>query len=365
MTDTQTNNIPATQDDEISLKELILKLKEWTNFLLGKWKLLLLAGIFGGAIGVVYAYLQKPVYTATLTYALEDEKAGGGLSGAMGLASSLGFDLGGGSGGGAFAGSNLMELMHSRSLIEKTLLAPVEIGGKTTNLANYYIDVYELREDWTKKPELANISFPVISNRLGFTRVQDSVLCLISDEINKTQLSITQKDKKISIGTIDVKSIDELFSKKFCESLVKEVTNFYVDTKSKKAKMNVAILEKQSDSIRAELNAAITGVAVANDNTFSLNPALNVKRSPSAQRQVDVQANSAILTQLVANLEMAKVSLRKETPLVQIIDAPILPLKKDKVSKLKSLILGGFLCGFLVVMGLVGRRVLKGVMGLD
>lgn len=363
MTDIQTNNIPAAQDDEISLKELILKLKEWTDFLLGKWKLLLLAGILGGAIGVVYAYLQKPIYTAALTYALEDEKSGGGLSGAMGLASSLGFDLGGGSGGGAFAGSNLMELMHSRSLIEKTLLAPVEIEGKTTNLVSYYITTNELNKGWEKKPELANLSFPVTANRAGFTRVQDSVLGSIYSSIATTQLTISQKDKKVSIGTIEVKSEDEIFAKKFCESLVKEVTSFYVDTKSKKAKINVAILEKQSDSIRAELNAAITGVAVANDNTFSLNPALNVKRSPSAQRQVDVQANSAILTQLVANLEMAKVSLRKETPLVQIIDAPILPLKKEKVSKLKSLILGGFLCGFLVVIGLVGRRVLKGVMG--
>ncbi len=363
MTDIQTNNIPATQDDEISLKELILKLKEWTDFLLGKWKLLLLAGILGGAIGVGYAYLQKPVYTATLTYALEDEKSGGGLSGAMGLASSLGFDLGGGSGGGAFAGSNLMELMHSRSLIEKTLLAPVDIAGKTTNLVTYYITTNELNKGWEKKPALANLSFPVTANRAGFTRVQDSVLGSIYSSIATTQLTISQKDKKVSIGTIEVKSEDEIFAKKFCESLVKEVTSFYVDTKSKKAKINVAILEKQSDSIRAELNAAITGVAVANDNTFSLNPALNVKRSPSAQRQVDVQANSAILTQLVANLEMAKVSLRKETPLVQIIDAPILPLKKEKVSKLKSLILGGFLCGFLVVIGLVGRKVLKGVMG--
>ncbi len=363
MTDIQTNNIPSTQDDEISLKELILKLKEWTDFLLGKWKLLLLAGILGGAIGVIYAYLQKPIYTAALTYALEDEKSGGGLSGAMGLASSLGFDLGGGSGGGAFAGSNLMELMHSRSLIEKTLLAPVEIEGKTTNLVTYYITTNELNKGWEKKPALANLSFPVTANRVGFTRVQDSVLGSIYSSIATTQLTISQKDKKVSIGTIEVKSEDETFAKKFCESLVKEVTSFYVDTKSKKAKINVAILEKQSDSIRAELNAAITGVAVANDNTFSLNPALNVKRSPSAQRQVDVQANSAILTQLVANLEMAKVSLRKETPLVQIIDAPILPLKKDKVSKLKSLILGGFLCGFLVVIGLVGRKVLKGVMG--
>jgi uncharacterized protein involved in exopolysaccharide biosynthesis len=56
---------------------------------------------------------------------------------------------------------------------------------------------------------------------------------------------------------------------------------------------------------------------------------------------------------LVAQLELSKVSLRKETPLVQIIDRPILPLEKDKVSRLKSLILGGFLAGFLTVAYLV------------
>ncbi len=139
----------------------------------------------------------------------------------------------------------------------------------------------------------------------------------------------------------------------FCENLVKETSEFYVETKSKKAKMNVEILQKQADSIRAELNGAITGVATATDNVFNLNMAMNVKRTPSARRQVDVQANTAILTQLVGNLEIAKVTLRKETPLVQIIDKPIYPLEKEKVSKLKSLILGGFLAGFLTVLYLV------------
>ena len=86
---------------------------------------------------------------------------------------------------------------------------------------------------------------------------------------------------------------------------------------------------------------------------------MNVKRSPSASRQIDVQANTAILTQLVGNLELAKVTLRKETPLIQVIDRPILPLEKEKVGKLKSLILGGFLAGFLTVLYLVFSNLYK------
>ena len=132
-----------------------------------------------------------------------------------------------------------------------------------------------------------------------------------------------------------------------------------METKSKKARMNMAILQKQTDSIRGELNSAITGVAVANDNTFNLNPALNVRRTPSARRQVDVQANTAILTELVKQTELAKVTLRKETPLIQVIDRPILPLAKERFGKAKGIVMGGFLAGFLVVMGLITRKILS------
>ncbi len=117
--------------------------------------------------------------------------------------------------------------------------------------------------------------------------------------------------------------------------------------------MNVDILQHQADSIRAELNGAITGVATASDNVYNLNPAYNVKKTPGTRRQVDVQANTAILTQLVAQLELSKVSLRKETPLVQLIDRPILPLEKEKVGRLKSMVLGGILAGFFCVLYLI------------
>jgi uncharacterized protein involved in exopolysaccharide biosynthesis len=107
------------------------------------------------------------------------------------------------------------------------------------------------------------------------------------------------------------------------------------------------------------LNGAITGVAVANDNTFNLNPALNVRRAPSARRQVDVQANTAILTELVKQSELAKVTLRKETPLIQVIDSPIMPLHKERFGKAKGIALGGILAGFLTVLVLILRRVLS------
>jgi len=345
------------QNDEISLKELIEKGKEWFNYLLSQWKIIVLAGIIGAALGLAYSFYKKPIYTASLSFALEDEKSGG-LGGALGLASSFGLDLGGG-GGSIFTGSNLTELFKSRSMVEHTLLTAVVYKDKRISLAEMYIQENKWRESWEKKAQLKDIQFLPNADRNNYTRVHDSILGVMYQDLSKAGLTVGQKDKKVAIISVDVISTNELFAKYFTEALVKKVSDFYIETKSKKSRENMLILERQTDSIRRELNGAITGVAVANDNTFGLNPAMNVRRAPSARRQVDVQANTAILTELVKQSEMAKVTLRKETPLIQVIDQPILPLKKEKFGKAKGIVLGGILAGFLVVLVLIVRRILK------
>lgn len=346
-----------TQNDEITLKELLEKAKEWYSYLVSQWKIIVLAGVVGAALGLAYSMSKKPIYTATLSFALEDEK-GGGMSGALGLASSLGLDLGG-SAGGMFTGSNLTELFKSRYMVEQTLMQPVLVGTDTISLAEMYIRNMEWRKVWNENPKLKAIQFPPMTKRRYFTRVHDSIMGIMYENLSKTSLMVAQKDKKISIISIDVKSENEDFAKAFSETLAKQVSDFYVDTKSKKARINMAILHKQTDSIRAELNGDITGVAIANDNTFMLNPALNVNRAPSAKRQIDVQANTAILTELIKQTELAKVTLRKETPLIQVIDRPILPLPKERFGKAKGILMGGIIAGFLTVLGLIIRRFFK------
>lgn len=354
--------ISPIDNDEISVKEVILKIKQWIAYLKNQWRILIFVGALFASIGLMYANLQKTLYTATLSFALDDEKSnGGGIGGALGLASSLGFDIGSGSVGGAFSGANLLELMKSRSLVEKTLLQPIVVKGKTISLASYYMKMNEMDNNMEKTSVLLGEPFPPLANRSTFSLQQDSLLGVLYHQIvgKNGLLSVGQKDKKISIITIEVKSADELFSKNFVENLAKVVSTFYIETKSRKAKLNYEILQKQTDSIRNELNMAISGVATANDLTYNLNPALNRQRTPSAKKQIDVQTNTAILTQLVTNLEMAKVSLRKETPLIQVIDAPILPLPKEKMSKTKMAIIGGFLGLFISVVILVLRKLIR------
>ena len=126
-----------TSSDEITLKELVTKTKEWFAYLLSKWMIILTCGLVGAALGLANAYFKKPLYTAALSFALEDQQSGN-ITSALGLASQLGFDLGGG-GGGIFAGANLIELFKSRTMVEQTLLKPVTVNGTTMSFAEMYI----------------------------------------------------------------------------------------------------------------------------------------------------------------------------------------------------------------------------------
>jgi hypothetical protein len=347
--------------NDVSLKDLIYKIKEWWQYLLSKWLVICVAGVIGGTIGFVRAHLKHQAYIAELSFTVQGDKSGGGLSGALGLASQFGIDLGGASAGGEFSGDNLLELMKSRSIIEKALLTSVTIKGKNQTLADYYISINHLRNDWNKKPELKYISFPN-ADRSKFTLAQDSILGVFHKDIVHDNVSIDKLDKKLSIITLKVISGDELFSKYFTEVLAKVVSDYYVQSKTEKSAKNVAILQKQTDSVRAALNLAISGAASYADNTPNPNPARLVLRVPVQRRQIDVQANTAILNELVKNLEVSKMSLLQETPLIQVIDRPILPLEKTKRGRLVAGAIGGLLFSFLVALFWVIKKLINDIL---
>jgi hypothetical protein len=155
---------------------------------------------------------------------------------------------------------------------------------------------------------------------------------------------------------VQVTSKDELFAKEFTDKLVENVNTFYVQTKTKKTSQNVQVLQRQADSVKTVLNSSISGVASAIDASPNANPLLLTLRVPSQKKQVDVQASTAIYTEIVKNLEISKISLRQETPLIQVIDQPILPLDDDHITKTKATILGFILGCLLITFILIIRR---------
>lgn len=347
----------SDERNEISLKELAFKFKSFVKYLWSRKWTVIFAGIFGGLLGLGYSFIKKPIYTATTTFVLESGEKGGGLGAYAGVASMMGIDLGGG-GGGIFQGDNILDLYKSRKMIEKTLFSPVDSQSKTP-LIESYIEINKLREDWSEKPKLKNLKFTINNNSKG-DRLRDSIVGKIVEDINKNYLNVTKPDKKLSKIQIDVKSIGEVFAKRFNEELVKNVNDFYVQTKTKKSQDNVTILQEKADSVRDVMNGSIHRAVAVADATPNANPTRQVQRvAPIQKAQFSAETNKAILAEMVKNLEMSKMSLMKETPLIEIIDGPIYPLHKERLGKIKGFVLGSISFGFLIVFYLIFIKIYK------
>ena len=342
------NNNTLNPSDEISLQEIlqhlsVIKQKVWHR----KWIVIIIA-IVGAAIGLTASLLTKPTYTAKLSFALQDEKGGGSLSSLAGLASQFGVNVGGAS--SAFGGDNLYELFTSHRLIEQTLLYPTIINGKNSNLLNLYIDTYKLKEKWSKskKPELQKMAFPLEQKRETYTRAQDSILNSIYTTITqKPMLTVGQRSKKLSIGDITFVSENETLSKLFVENLIRETTDFYIATKTKVTRENYLKLRHQADSVKAIFNGAVSARASQADavpNAVRQVASVGVVRSQS-----NMQIAGATYGEMVKNLEVMKMTLNQETPLVQVIDAPAYPLEKQRLGKAKGILIGGFAGGALAI----------------
>jgi len=352
----------AAGQEEMTLKDLILSIRNGIRFLWAKKWIIVLAGIIGAALGLFYAMQHKPTYTATTSFVLETGNSGGSrLSSYAGIASAFGVDLGG-AGGGLFEGENILELYKSRNMITQVLLTKYAFDGKTQLLIDRYIDYNELRKGWSKKPALASIKFnennvyPNDKQQL----LHDSIMGQIVKGIGTGVLKVSRKDKKLNIYTISAVSNDEAFAKAFNEVLVQTVNQFYLDTKSRKNLENVAILQSKTDSVRGIMSGAINKAAAVADATPNQNVTRMAQRvAPMQNARVSAEVNQAVLGTLLQNLELSKISLLKETPLIQIVDEPILPLEKKGFGKLKGLIMGGFLGGFVIIIFLMIRNYIR------
>lgn len=355
------DQMTANREDDIHLRRIFLTIGEWRRYLLSKWLTVLICAFVCGGLGFLYALSKKPSYVAELTFVLEDSKSNS-LSSYVGIASQFGLDLGGSSGSGVFAGDNIIEFLKSRLMVEKALLSGITIGNKTQSLADLYIITNGLNKNWDEYPKLKTLSFPVEQPRSQFSLQQDSVLGELHEIIIKKNLLVEKVDKKLSFISVKCTTRDEMFSQLFTERLVAEATNFYVQTKTKRSKSMVDMLEKKADSLESLLNRRTYSVATFRD--LNLNPARSVAGVETELASRDKGMLQVIYGEVVKNLELSRTAMSQETPIIQIIDKPILPLEIVKFGKLKGIIIGTFLGGFFIVVWLILRRVYKQVMSV-
>ncbi|MBD3747870.1 MAG: hypothetical protein IE931_00090 [Sphingobacteriales bacterium] len=329
------------QEENFSFKKLLIERKSEIVYL---WKhkwMIIGIGLIGGVLGLILSFFWPITYTARLTFVVEDAKPSGG-SLVSALAGQFGFDLSSlGGASGVLAGDNVEQLLRSNTILKSTLLTSYGDAQHHT-LADIYATKNKLKEAWEKKylKDGSTLSFP--SNTLNYTRLQDSLLQDIEKRIQKDGLSIAKPDKKLSFFELTTTMKDERLAQLLCIRVLNQGADFYIRTKTKRLKTNVDRLQTRADSLTDLLNLKTYQASSSNKNLLDVNPAYPTAKVGTEVKERDKLVLSTIYSEVVKNLEISKTMLMQETPTVQIVDQPELPLQKNRLKWWKGIIYGVF-----------------------
>jgi uncharacterized protein involved in exopolysaccharide biosynthesis len=342
-------------DENISLSFLFEEIKALIFFLFkNKHKIVLFTSciLF---FTISYNYLITPTYYARTTFVLDNnsESSMGDLSSIASLAginASSFIDA-----SSLFQIDNIQELYRSDKMIRKTLMSKVNELKNNLSL----IELLVKSEKSEKKWKNLGVDINKLNSNKIFSRLEDSLTKDVINSIKKNYLLVDKPSRKTTILEIGFNHKSEKLAKNFNHNLVKIVNQFYNETKTLKTGSNLKILQRQSDSVKNILDTSIMILAEIDQRIPNPNPITKVSLVPYQMAMIDVQANSAIYQELLKQLELAKVTHRNKTPLIQIIDEPIYPLENSRWKLLKTLIYG--LCfGFGISILLLSiRRTLK------
>lgn len=355
-------NQPTYEEDEITLKEVILKIQE---FILEAWRhkwWIVAAGLGLAAIFLIRALLEKPTYTATLTFMVNEDEGGnmGGIATILGQ-----FGLSSGSRSGRFNMDKIMALARSRRIVQEVLFEQADLNGKHDYIANHIIDLYDYHEAWEKDTLLQGFYFQRDSAAI-FNGKERKVLLMMHGQM----IGNPQKDVEgiMSIGynedtgilSISAKSINEALSILIAKEMYEKLSRFYIEKTTEQQQKTVDNLQSKIDSVRTALYDKEQQLAQFQDQSQGV--VLRTDNVKQSRLNREVQVLTVMYGESIKNFETASFLLKNSTPVFQLVDLPISPISPIGRSKLKALLIGGFLGGFISLFVLLGWKIVRDTM---
>ena len=329
-------------NDETSFKDIIVTISDYKNELKKRILLILSVAIIFSLIGFGFSKFKENKYTAVLSFIVDGQSEGTNLSSISGMASQFGIDLGGNP-SSSLSQQDVIELLKSRLIIEKTLNNKCEIEGKSDLLLNHYIRINNLITD---------------SSEINFSaNYKDSITTVLCSIINETDMNILFQNDEANILNLSFTSLNAEFAKNFSEIIIYEMSKDYKKNKTEKSRIILNKLEKRADSIDNQLKLAEYNYTKAKDRNLRVTSSSG--RLDEIRYFRDVEVLGIVYKELRKNIEITNQILLDETPLIQVIDKAVLPLENINRSILFWIVIFSFLGIFTIVFIIILRKLVR------
>lgn len=358
--------------DEITLREIILKIGEYVGVVKQSWKALVLVGAVCGLIMAIKTYMEPALYKEQLTFMM-DETQGDAVQG---------LDLLGGLFGSKKQDNlgKILQLFESKRIIHQTLFDSVEIAGKNDVLANHFFDLYtidHLAKDYKyfnligwKVAYPKNLESDFRFSRADtddFTPTENLYLNLLYEKISGRDyvgiapLLSSTLDDETGIMTLRMQSEHEDLTLGVLNNIYKQLSEFFIEKTIEKQLKTFKIMKAKKDSVLTELKGLEYALANFKDRNRNL---VTVKGYLDELRlEREVQILNVMYGAVVKQLEATDFALKNKTPVVQVIDLPRRPIgatiKSWKRAFIQYFLFGAVLVGLVVLVRSVFRDIME------
>ena len=365
------NNMPV-EEQEIDLVELIQKM--WIN----RWLIIKVTGIFV-VLGVLVALFSAKVYTASCDIVPDTGKSGN--SKMSSLAALAGVSLGGGEDVTALSPLVYENIMNGTSFRKE--LMQTKIDFEETDKPVSFFDYYT-SEEYNKPSVLSYIKKYTIG--LPFV-----ILNAIRGEQPEPDYSAIGNNEGPMVETLSKDEYDALKILEQCVSLTLDNKNGYVTittnmpeavAAAQLAQATVVLLQKYITEFKiAKVQSNLDFIQGRYDEAKKNFEDIQVRRAAFRDANTNTNKYSArveaekldaeytlamnLYSELAAQLEQAKIEVKKDTPILTVVRPVTIPYKKSKPQRLQILVAFTFL-GVVAGAGLVlGLPMLANITGND
>ena len=344
-------NEPNNQQDELTLKDIVAKIAELKKLFFQKIKIILGIAFLGGLLGIGYAFLTKPTYTAKLTFVMRADANSSAISGLAGLSSLLGS---GTSAASASPLDRIIELLGSEQIIGKALLKTGVVEGKQDLYVNHLIRIAELSSKWQKDTVLASAKFDgnLTFDQLNYPQ-RKAIKIMTSMLVGPKGILQKSFDKKSGVFSISVVYTHEELAIHITKAVYNELVTFYTNESVSSIANKVEVVRRKVDSIQGALNYTQQTSAVKSDQGLGL--LLQQDRVDQKRLGLKEGVLTIMYGEAQKNLQQLELILATTSPSFNIIDQPYSPIKPIGKSKVVFGLIGFVLSAMFTFIFIWGR----------
>jgi uncharacterized protein involved in exopolysaccharide biosynthesis len=301
--------------------------------------------------GVVYALLAREEYVSTGKMLPEYQSKAGGLSQFAGLASLAGVDLSSAAGGGSDAVRPDLypDVLKSTPFFLELLKIKVRTKDNKEMLFSQFYDTFVLDNKIEEKN--TKIKFPTSNQYIAVSYQTEKNLKDLRERISAVI------DKKTGLITVTVKLPDPVVATLITDYGMNFLTNYITNYRTEKSKRDLNFLAERLDAAKGKYFNNQAKKAQYSDQYQLSMMKLQAADLQRERIESEYKISSSFYNTLLQKYEEAKLKVQQETPVIKVLEPPVVPNKRSEPKRAVVVLLATFLGGiFGIIVGLIRKK---------